>query len=632
MDDLARVVVVDGKEEHVPTLWKSIDERGYVVTAFKSGADALEALKEQRCDVLLLDLDMPDIDGIVFLNKVLELDPGVYCIVMTDYSTVETAVKALRAGAFDIILKPYDVNAVLPVLSRAMKMKRLHREKLQLQESKALDDLLLAVSFSFDKNVILNKTADVVIELCGEEIVTILLRDDESGEFYTALVRSSQLSDRRGKVYSYPINDAGFTNGQTAQEKGTDVFLKSGGPYLDEGSTITIPLMAGGRSVGMINVTLKSSSSFPLGKVKALKILAGMVAVALENIGLCSKIRKSEQKYRAIFENATEGIYLITTDGHYALVNPAFARILGYDNPEELISTAAGIDYKELLNGLAVKTGIERQISRRDGSTIWVSEDVRAVYDDRGKLLYYEGTMKDITQRKEAEHFEQELARLDRLNIVGELAASIGHEIRNPMTSVRGFLQMLKTREDCRSYHEYYDLMIEELDRANTIISNYLTMAKTKPLELVLVNLNEIIEQLYPMIQADASYKDKQVIIDLNETPMVYIDEKEIRQLILNMSRNGLEAMKPGGVLVIGTRAEDGDAMLFIKDEGPGIDPQVLKRLGTPFLTTKEDGTGLGLAVCYGIASRHNAQITVDTGPQGTTFWVRFRGSDRVNQ
>ena len=140
-------------------------------------------------------------------------------------------------------------------------------------------------------------------------------------------------------------------------------------------------------------------------------------------------------------------------------------------------------------------------------------------------------------------------------------------------------------------------------------------MAKSKPLELVPGNLNEIIELIYPMIQADASYKDKQVRIDLNEIPMVYIDEKEIRQLIVNMSRNGLEAMLPGGVLVIGTRAEDGDAILYIKDEGPGIDQQLLNRLGTPFLTTKEDGTGLGLAVCYGIAARHNAQIKVDTGP-----------------
>lgn len=628
MDDFARVLVVDGEEERLRALWESMDERGYLVSGFNSGMEALEALKEQRCDILLLDLEIPDINGIELLNKALEVDSSIYCIVMTDFGTVEAAVKALRAGAVDIILKPFDIKTVLPVLSQAMEMKRLNSEKLQLRESKALDDLLLAVSFSFDKNVILNKTADAFIDQCGADMVTILLRDDESGEFYTALVRSSQFSNRTGKISSSPINDAGFANEPTGWERLVDASVKPSNPYLKDKSFITIPLMARGRWVGMINLTSKNGHTFPLGKVKALKILAGMVAVALENVELCGKIQKSEQKYRSIFENATEGIYLITTEGRYILVNPALAKILGYDKPEELISTGAGVDYKELLNGLPVKTGIERQISRRDGTTIWVSEDVRAVYDDRGKILYFEGTLKDITQRKEAEHYEQELARLDRLNIVGELAASIGHEIRNPMTSVRGFLQMLKTREDCRPYHEYYDLMIEELDRANTIISNYLNMAKSKPLELVPGNLNEIIELIYPMIQADASYKDKQVRIDLNEIPMVYIDEKEIRQLIVNMSRNGLEAMLPGGVLVIGTRAEDGDAILYIKDEGPGIDQQLLNRLGTPFLTTKEDGTGLGLAVCYGIAARHNAQIKVDTGPEGTTFWVRFRGSD----
>ncbi|NLW44432.1 MAG: response regulator [Syntrophomonadaceae bacterium] len=632
MADRTPVLVVDGEEERLRALWESMDEQGYVVFGFNSGAEALEALEKQRCDVLLLDLGIPDVDGLKILNRALEVDSSIHCIVMTDHGSIEAAIKALRAGAFDIIRKPFDIGTLLPVLSRAVEMKRLHSEKLQLQESKALDDLLLAVNFSFDKNTILNKAADAIIDQCGADVVTILLRDEDSGEFRTALVRSSRFSDRTGKTSSHPINDAGFKQESTAGEGPVEALIKMGDPYLDERSSIAVPLMAGGRSVGMINVTLKVGSPFPLGKVKVLKILAGMVAVALENVTLCGKIQKSEQKYRCVFENATEGIFLITADGRYKLVNPALARMLGYNEPEELISTAAGVDYQELLAGQPVRTGIERQISRRDGTTIWVSENVRAVCNDRGKILYFEGTMRDITRRKEAEHYEQELARLDRLHIVGKLAASIGHEIRNPLTSVRGFLQMLKTKEDCRAYHEYYDLMIEELDRANIIISNYLNMAKNKPLELVLGNLNDIIESLYPMIQADARYKDKQVKIELNEIPMVYIYEKEIRQLILNMSRNGLEAMPPGGVLVIGTRAEDGDAVLFVKDEGPGIDQELLDRLGTPFLTTKEDGTGLGLAVCYGIASRHNAHIKVDTGPQGTTFWVRFRGGDRVNE
>jgi PAS domain S-box-containing protein len=351
--------------------------------------------------------------------------------------------------------------------------------------------------------------------------------------------------------------------------------------------------------------------------------LASTAASALDNARLFSQLQKAEQQYRSIFENATEGIFRISCDGHYLMVNPAMAHILGYDKPEELLTLTSDTDYQDILNGKMRKNGYEHQVNRRDGTVIWVSENVRAVIDDTGNTLYYEGTITDITQRKEAEYFEREISRLDRLNLVGELAASISHEIRNPLTTIRGFLQMLKSKEDS-SDKGYYDLMIEELDRANTIISDYLGMAKDKPLELRSCHLHEIIASLYPMILADARYSDKQVKLDLEDAPLVYVDEKEIRQLMLNLTRNGIEAMSPGGTLTIGTRSENDNALLFIRDEGPGFDQLLLNNLGTPFLTTKENGTGLGLAVCYRIAARHNANIKLDTGPQGTTFWVTF--------
>ena len=114
---------------------------------------------------------------------------------------------------------------------------------------------------------------------------------------------------------------------------------------------------------------------------------------------------------------------------------------------------------------------------------------------------------KDITEKK---HYEQEITRLDRLNLVGEMAASIGHELRNPMTSIRGFLQMLRDKHECMPYQEYYDLMIEELDRANQIISEFLIWPRENP-DLKPHYLPVIIKSLYPMIRADAYYSDKQV-------------------------------------------------------------------------------------------------------------------------
>jgi signal transduction histidine kinase len=126
------------------------------------------------------------------------------------------------------------------------------------------------------------------------------------------------------------------------------------------------------------------------------------------------------------------------------------------------------------------------------------------------------------------------------------------------------------------------------------------------------------------MLEADANYRGMTIKLDLWNPPMPLIDENEIRQLLLNMAHNGLEAMSSGGILTIGTRVEGTEIILFIKDQGHGLDPELLDRLGTPFVTTKITGTGLGLAVCYSIATRHNAKITFETGPEGTTFSIGF--------
>lgn len=228
----------------------------------------------------------------------------------------------------------------------------------------------------------------------------------------------------------------------------------------------------------------------------------------------------------------------------------------------------------------------------------------------------------DITQKKE---LEKNVARLDQLNLIGEMAAGFGHEIRNPMTTARGFVQLLKTKEGCAQYSEYFELIIDELDRANSIISEFLSMAKNKKIDLLKCNLNSVIKAISPLIRADAAIYDKTIDIIYEDIPDFLLDEKEIRQLILNLVLNGLEAMENKGVLTIRTCTEKNEVILSVHDQGMGIAPEILEKLGTPFFTTKEKGTGLGLAICYSIAARHNAIIDMNSGPQGTTFIVRFK-------
>lgn len=223
---------------------------------------------------------------------------------------------------------------------------------------------------------------------------------------------------------------------------------------------------------------------------------------------------------------------------------------------------------------------------------------------------------------------EREVAKLGRLNVIGQLAAGLGHEVRNPMTTIRGFLQMLQNKTDLLTYKNYFDLMIEELDRTNTIITDFLSLAKIKPAELKRQCLNKLLANLFPLLIADAYSQGKKCIFEPGDIANLDIDANEIKQMVLNFARNGLDAMPPDGCLTINTFIEGQNIVLSFKDEGTGINAEHISKLGTPFFTTKENGTGLGLPMCYRIADRHNALIEVKTGPEGTTFLVRFPSPD----
>jgi len=169
-----------------------------------------------------------------------------------------------------------------------------------------------------------------------------------------------------------------------------------------------------------------------------------------------------------------------------------------------------------------------------------------------------------------------------------------------------------------------FELMISELDRANSIITEFLSLTRNQPTKLKYQSLNDILNKLYPMLEANAYHQNKQIEFIPGEVPNIQMDAKEIHQLVLNLCHNGLEAMKEQDCLTIRTFADNEKVVLSVQDKGCGIEVENVAKLGTPFFTTKESGTGLGLAMCYSIAASHNASIDVETGPHGTTFFVRF--------
>jgi PAS domain S-box-containing protein len=339
----------------------------------------------------------------------------------------------------------------------------------------------------------------------------------------------------------------------------------------------------------------------------------------------------SEERFSKAFHASPINMAITAfKDGRIIDANDSLCRLLGYSHDELLNKTSTAIGFwadladrtrvQNMMDQQGIIRGMELNFMLKNG------EQRLALYSADKICLNGESCIlsiiEDITDRRK---METEIKRLERLYLVGEMAAGLGHEIRNPMTAVRGFLQLFgeKYRDDQQD-QEYLNLMIEELDRANSIINEFLSLARSKIIELKGANLKTIIKSIIPIIQASATMEDKYVMTDLQDVPNLLLDEKEIRQLIHNLVRNGLDSMAPGGTIIVGTCSENDRVVLYIKDQGCGIAAQFLDRIGTPFFTTKEQGTGLGLAVCYNIAERHKARIDFNTGVGGTTFYVRF--------
>jgi len=328
-----------------------------------------------------------------------------------------------------------------------------------------------------------------------------------------------------------------------------------------------------------------------------LNSLPGMVVVIEENY----KVRFANRNYVMVF-GMSEGEFCYKVAGKKIPCDHCLV--------EEVFHNDRPLKSEELLFNNRIYEVILQPFSDVDGTKLVI------------RNLY------DITERKQAEQellrLQAEMTQLERLNLVGQMAAGIAHEIRNPMTTVRGYLQLLGSKSEFQSHNSTFELMIEELDRANSIISEFLSIVRNEPTERQPQNINEILRRLYPLLEADAFTQNKQIVFEAGETPDILLNAKEILQLVLNLCRNGLEAMQVGGTLTIRTYIEHEYVVLMVEDEGCGIHSESLTKVGTPFFTTKDNGTGLGLTTCYSIADRHNAMMDIKSDSGGTTFFVHF--------
>ncbi|MCS7461778.1 ATP-binding protein [Paenibacillus doosanensis] len=231
-----------------------------------------------------------------------------------------------------------------------------------------------------------------------------------------------------------------------------------------------------------------------------------------------------------------------------------------------------------------------------------------------------------IEKMKENAQMRAEIRQREKMDMLGELAASVAHEIRNPMTVVRGFMQLMNGHSFAlKRFNEYAPMIIEELDRAESILSDYLSFAKPQETAWERIDLSGQLSHAVHTVTPYAHMNQVEIQTYWQTSLSIIYDRKKFGQLIVNLLKNGIEAMPDGGMLDVELYREEGHAVIRILDKGIGMTEEELGRLGSLFYSTKTKGTGIGIMICYKIIEAAGGTIRFDSKKlEGTTVTIRL--------
>lgn len=360
---------------------------------------------------------------------------------------------------------------------------------------------------------------------------------------------------------------------------------------------------------------------------------------------LVSKLSKSEDEFKKLlettnylFDNLNQIIYQTDDAGKLTLLNPAWEPVTGYSTKESLGRTLISYVYHEdqaekeviFAECLRKKQTViqdEVRLRKKDGGFVWVEINKKLSYSSEGNLLSVIGTITDITDWKLSElellQLNEDLAiQSDKLSVVAHMSAAIAHEVRNPLTSISGFIQLLQEQRHLKK--EYIDVIFSEIERIELVLSEMLLLSKPQVATLKRFDIIKTLDYVVALISTKANMNSIEIkMIKRTEPIWVYGEENQLKQVFINIVKNAIEAMQHGGRVNINLVSDCQSVSIYISDTGCGIPRETLGKIGQPFYTTKEKGTGLGLTTCFKIIENHKGKIHISSQVGvGTTFEV----------
>jgi len=352
----------------------------------------------------------------------------------------------------------------------------------------------------------------------------------------------------------------------------------------------------------------------------------------IQNYYLVDRTLEQTRDYtRQVVANMANGLLSIDPEGRIRSYNRLALELLGLKETEvDGMDLKSVIDFKE--------TGIDRTLSRcqpvfereflhrkKSGALMPMTLSITPILDEKQTSTGAVIVLRDL---REIKKLEEKVRHSEKLAAIGELAAGVAHEIRNPLSSIKGFARFLAhSLSDRTQEKEYAEIIAKEVDRINSVVNDLLTFARPLEPELALTDVLKLAEHSVRLVETDARSRDIKIRSQINpDLNSFFVDANQITQALLNLMLNALQEVDNGGVIVVGADVNESGTRLdiWVEDDGPGIPQDKKKKIFDPFFTTREKGTGLGLAIVHKIVENHRGEIRVESPLPGNTRGCRF--------
>jgi two-component system NtrC family sensor kinase len=661
---MEHILVIDDNRDIARMLADSwLPHLGYRASVRHNGAAGFDAAAELNPDLVLLDLQLPDVVGLDLLHDLRRAYPDVPVILMTAHGSERTAVEAFRIGIRNYLIKPFTLDFASEAINTALRERRLQREKDRLtaglqqrvRELTVLSSIGRSMTALMDTDALLTRIVEAGVYLTQAEQGFLLLTDPATNELY--LRAAKNLGEERAQTLRMPINDT--IAGQVITERKAirisqrdgdrRVKLKTG--FLVR-SLLQVPLRVGETAIGVLGVdNAQSARPFSESAERLLLALADYGAIALENARLYRESQASEARYRDLFTNASDLLMTLDTALVIQDANAAGPRMLGYAS-EEIAGqplerfcapdswAAIAPRLKALLIPGEQSPPLAVELIRRDGQRCFAEITARGV-EHEGRITGIFCSIRDLSERR---LLEAQMIHTEKLAAMEQLVGGVAHELNNPLTSILGYTQLLQRAALPATVTQDLRNIQSQASQAGKIVQRLTAFSRGMEPTRTSVQMNDLLRTVAELRTAQPG--EPAITLALAENlPAVVADLDQMQQVLLQLLANARSALPPSGgsinlrTLVVSPLRHAVDhrptspvqldlsraVVTAISDTGRGIERDQLAKIFDPFWAngTPHAGKGLGLSMCYGIVTQHGGRIWAASQPgKGTTFYV----------